>query len=136
MDTASPKTATIKKSAVLTYPRTSGKCAVHRIPDMKPNKHSGLKYLLKNNVQLVKGDLIIFLTEAGYRNDGVMIYDGVKIIDLGDEPDDYGTLPKCFTPIEDGAPLNYWHNTSSAEKEDYESGDVSSDSIKDVITVE
>jgi len=101
------------------YPRESGHCQSHHIPRnvvipvdecelSNQELTNALSYLRKNNADLVKGDLIIFDAVAGYRNDGVAIFDGVSIINLSYEPDDYGNLPKSFRVIEDNVPINYW----------------------------
>ena len=108
------------------YPRASGKCDVHHVPDIKVSRSKGLQYLHTTGAQLVKGDLVIFTKVAGYRNDGILIVEvtregTVKLVHLLDEPDDYGTLPKWCTPIEDQAPLSYWHNTNEAMSESEDS---------------
>jgi len=56
-----------------------------------------------------RGD-IIRAVPFGYRNDGVQIWDGEKAIELEDDPDDYGTLPRCFEidGINEFTP-DYWH---------------------------
>lgn len=101
------------------YPRESGHCQAHHIPrnvvipvdecelsDQELRK--ALSYLKEINADLVKGDLIIFDAVAGYRNDGVAIFNGTKIINLSYEPDDYGNLPNSFRVIEDNVPIKYW----------------------------
>lgn len=72
---------------------------------------SGLAYLRSLNVPLKFGDLVIFDSIAGYRNNGVSIFDGEDLLDLEAEPDDYGTLPKQFHVLEAPHyfPINYWH---------------------------
>ena len=52
---------------------------------------------------------------SGYRNDGIAIFDGEKIINLDFESDDYGTLPSQFTVLQltttgHRYPVNYWHD--------------------------
>lgn len=104
------------------YPRTTGHCHVHHIPkniaEFEPEElQKGLDYLRGSNVDLVKGDLVVFDGVAGYRNDGIAIFDGSDIIELDTEPDDYGTLPKIFRVIENGVPINYWaQNPESNEQ--------------------
>lgn len=45
-----------------------------------------------------------------YRNDGKMIYDGGKLIDLRVVEDDYGMLPESFTINEFNYIIDYWDN--------------------------
>lgn len=61
---------------------------------------------LLGDKNLAKGDLIFFCGD-GYKNDGIAIYDGEKIIQLDYEYDDYGCLPKYFTVITNGVPVDY-----------------------------
>lgn len=102
-----------------TYPRESGHCATHHISadvvtlkeENNPTRDEmdlALKYLQDQNADLIKGDLVIFDSCAGYRNTGVTIFTGEEIVDLAFEPDDYGNLPQQFHVIEDGVPINYW----------------------------
>lgn len=60
----------------------------------------------RNYMDLKRGDIVAheFL---GYRNSGRLIYTGEKIIDLSDEHDDYGNVPKEFKAITEFEP-NYW----------------------------
>lgn len=103
----------------ITFPRASGHCFSHHIPADVMNIEDktsfdthqlfeALQYLRKQKVDLVKGDLVVFDSIAGYRNTGVAIFDGVRIIDLSPLPDDYGVLPEYFRVIEGGVPINYW----------------------------
>ena len=63
------------------------------------------------NYDLVRGDLICTESLDNYRNSGVYIFDGCKIIDLDRETiDDYGALPPEFHVINDGVPITYWIN--------------------------
>lgn len=72
-----------------------------------------LGYLKSKNIKPEFGDLIVFDIPKRYRNDGIAIFDGEKIINLDCEPDDYGTLPQMFRVIElcNGKrfPIKYWH---------------------------
>ena len=101
------------------YPRSTGHCYSHHIPqevvtpieDYEQSEEElqlALQYLRENQSDLVKGDLVIFDATAGYRNNGVSIFDGVYIINLDDSPDEYGNLPQQFRVIEDGVPITYW----------------------------
>lgn len=60
--------------------------------------------------KLKRGDLIEDTDESDYRMDGVRIFDGRKIKDLEDIPDDYGTIPKNYKVISD-FPVSYWHDS-------------------------
>lgn len=102
-----------------TFPRASGHCFSHHIPadvvtlkeEHVPRRSEldrALVYLRKQKADLVKGDLVVFDCCAGYRNTGVVIFDGEALIDLSEEPDDYGTLPMNFRVIEGGIPIDYW----------------------------
>lgn len=64
--------------------------------------------VLLSDKNLVKGDLILFCGTKLYRNAGIAIYDGVNIIKLDYEYNQYGTLPKCFTVISNDVPVDYW----------------------------
>jgi len=77
-----------------------------------------LNYFRQNNYNLKYGDLIEIKKVSGYRNVGILIFDGTKIIDLDYEEDDYGSLPKQFKILQknqDGfiPPIFYWHNVNS-----------------------
>lgn len=109
-------------------------CTTHIIPEgtitlkdeVLPSKKEldrTLKYLQSKNIHPQFGDLVMFEEYSGYRNDGITIFDGKKIIDLARDPDDYGTLPKKFRVLqknENGSrfPLFYWHNLT--ENEDWQ----------------
>lgn len=108
------------------YPRSSGHCLSHHIPadivtlqesplPTQEELNAALVYLKEQRADLVKGDLILFDGNTGYRNDGVAIFDGVKIIDLAFEPDDYGTLPQVFHVIEGGVPIKYWEDRDDTD---------------------
>ena len=56
-----------------------------------------------------RGD-IIHIEEAGsYRNEGMYIWNGEKVVPLYYEIDDYGSVPPTFT-IGDGFLVDHWHN--------------------------
>ena len=104
------------------YPRSSKHCMAHHIPasivmskfeeDLltDQNFQIAIKYLDNINADVVKGDLIIFDAEAGYRNVGKVIYDGQKIINLNCDIDEYGSLPMEFHVIENDIPIKYWED--------------------------
>lgn len=46
------------------------------------------------------GDLVYNVEVGGYRNDGLYIYDGEKLLDLDNKKDDYGHLPQKFRVLE------------------------------------
>ena len=101
------------------FPRQEQHCFSHHIPPtiVTPTEDAiisadelsiALKYLKSKNSDLRKGDLVIFDSTTGYRNDGVAIFNGEKILDLYADVDDYGSLPPEFHVIEDQVPINYW----------------------------
>jgi len=90
------------------YPRREGRAKVYEMlsyQNLYPNNLSDVPL----SKEIVKGDLVIFTPADRYRNEGVTIFDGRRLIHLQFWPDDYGNLPSIFTPLEDGAPLDYWH---------------------------
>jgi len=71
-----------------------------------------IKLLNQNMTQfddLRRGDIVIMTNIAGYRNDGLFIFDGTEVIHLAWEPDDYGTIPIQFKVPED-FPITYWED--------------------------
>lgn len=107
------------------FPRSSGHCEAfdvsQLVADMHPELYDGMSFEqvqnymlnelrnLKNNV--VRGDLICYNGLDYYRNNGIFIFDGCDIINLDYDIDDYGALPKEFTVINNGVPIDYWYNT-------------------------
>lgn len=83
-----------------------------RVHIIKKEQLPGTRGLRKIN-KIVKGfdDLkrgdIIQLEWLDYRNDGTYLYDGSKVINLDDNPDDYGTIPEgfCFPEFD----IRYWY---------------------------
>lgn len=80
---------------------------------------AGTKVLLALEEKPKLGDLIFFVDCERYRNDGVCIWDGEKIIDLEYDHDEYGHLPSKFRVIEltigenifsANFPIGYWHD--------------------------
>ena len=55
--------------------------------------------------QIKRGDLIALETKR-YRNDGMWIWDGVKVHKLASEVDEYGHIPSILSFPE--FPLDYW----------------------------
>jgi len=108
----------------MVYPRQTGHCASHYIPadvmshddNEEPMENKKLDemllYLRDKKTDLIRGDLIVLEANAEYRNDGVYIYNGVRILNLefDNEFDDYGYLPREFRVIEAGVPLDYWEH--------------------------
>lgn len=101
------------------YPRESQHCLSHHIPasivspddiNISQDEYElALNYLRSGDFDIRKGDLVVFDTISGYRNDGVSIFNGTDIIDLDCyENNDYGYLPSSFRVIEDGISINYW----------------------------
>lgn len=54
-----------------------------------------------------RGDILEISGLAGYRNHGLLIYDGEKYINLYFEDDDYGSVPPEFKCIKD-FPIKHW----------------------------
>jgi len=50
-----------------------------------------------------RGDVVHFEEFSDYRNEGKLIFDGEKLIELDTEYDDYGCVPKQFTVNEFGS---------------------------------
>ena len=76
----------------------------------KPNKN--YKFLFDPKVDGVKrGDLICFtkngVKSRGYRNEGVWMWNGEKMVNLCTEVDDYGSVPPEFTVGKEFLP-SYW----------------------------
>lgn len=68
-----------------------------------------LDELYGNNIDLIRGDLILF-DKKHIANNGVYIFDGLNIIDLDYKVEDYGFLPEEFVVINNNVPINYWEN--------------------------
>lgn len=67
---------------------------------------------IRNNIlpcltNIRRGDIIYFQKFGAYRNDGVYMYDGKKIVDLNYDIDDYGSVSQEFLAI-DEFPLDYF----------------------------
>jgi len=111
------------------FPRESNHCFSHHIPSniaqLKQDDYDlahiteqcaiALSYLRSQNADLRKGDLILFDANIGYRNDGVCIFNGDRIVDLYAEVDDYGSLPPEFRVIENNVPLLYWKDIDDTD---------------------
>jgi hypothetical protein len=107
----------------MSFPRKEGKAKLFRIPKevftTESDNYSvsdlalakGLEYL--QNEDLVFGDLVEYEFAFGesdnrYRNDGLVIYDGEKLVNLYDNLDEYGSLHIIFQVIKNNVPLDYW----------------------------
>jgi hypothetical protein len=57
-------------------PRKSGKCYIHILPKNYHSKSANsefadiIRYIEKKNAKLIRGDMIIFKSESGYRENG------------------------------------------------------------------
>lgn len=112
----------IEKRKMQGFPRKSGHCAAfdastesqnYDLDYLEGNKlenalNNILMALYKNRANLVFGDLICTTGFGDYRNTGIYIFDGIHIIELDREVDDYGALPSMFTIIKNGVPVDYW----------------------------
>jgi hypothetical protein len=58
------------------------------------------------------GDLVTYNGDPNnYRNDGLVVFNGQKLVQLDSKIDDYKNLPMEFTVLGDrNIPLDYWHN--------------------------
>lgn len=99
------------------FHRRSGHCNTHYIQKSYILKNddieerdlkAALTILKMSSADLIFGDLIVFESVSGYRNEGVAIFDGNKIVRLYYDVDDYGSLPKKFQVIKDDVPIDYW----------------------------
>lgn len=102
------------------FPRAQQHCVGHTIPATivtleeetiasESEMERALNYIRAQKIDLIRGDLVLFESALGYRNNGVTIFNGTKIMDLYSEVDDYGSLPPEFRVIEDGVSIRYWH---------------------------
>lgn len=104
------------------HARTKDHCYTHLIPSSVVNISSSdeitpealnaalneaLEYLTTSKADLIRGDLVAFESSAGYRNEGIAIYDGNKIINLEDDIDEYDHVPKSFKVIQEFS-IKYW----------------------------
>ena len=69
------------------------------------------KYVKKHRLDISRGDTLILDCVSGYRNDGVYLWDGSKVIDLYTDVDDYGSVPpdmKIFDEDDDYRLPTHW----------------------------
>ena len=71
-----------------------------------PEKNYSLKFNPITDFQINRGDIICFGGRV-YRNEGVWIWDGKKIISLDTDIDDYGSVPLEFKVGKEFAP-DHW----------------------------
>lgn len=130
----------INKAKMKGFPRKDGHCHVHDVKqifsDLSLNTDKSVKdasdiirknpnilsMLLDrlNDIDLVRGDLILLAGEYNYRNEGIYIFNGCDIIGLDYDINDYGSIPKEFHIINDGVPLDYW--VSEKDRKGIDSG--------------
>jgi hypothetical protein len=69
------------------------------------------KYILDKKLcpNIKRGDTIILEEKAGYRNNGVYMWDGKKVIRLYTEIDDYGSVPPEIEITDDDFDPRSWH---------------------------
>lgn len=63
--------------------------------------------------KIKRGDIVHLECLGSYRNDGIFIWDGQKMLDLESNQDDYGNLPQQFKAITE-FPIDYFHWNSKA----------------------
>lgn len=69
-------------------------------------KDNVLAILRQKKADLRRGDFIFIEFNVGYRNDGKLMFDGKRLVELGTEPYDYGVIPEEFQIGE--FPPRYW----------------------------
>lgn len=122
----------LNKKRYLGFPRNTNHCAAHDasflndlIPELRsaeegietlirendPNLHNilnkALDILIKQNFDLIYGDLVYFEGLDAYRNDGIIMFDGCELTLLQYDVDDYGYLPVQF--VINGISPKYWN---------------------------
>ena len=97
-------------------PRPEGRAKVHHLflGEDEDFTEWALHELRRQRADLRRGDFVLNDAETGYRNQGKYIFDGQRIRDLEDYPDDYGSIPEEFQAGD--FPPMYWvdildHNT-------------------------
>ncbi len=78
-----------------------------------------MEYLKDHSIKY--GDLVIFKKNAGYRNEGIAIYDGKNLVQLYFDIDDYGSVPPQFKVLQENEygidiGLYHWHNIKGKGK--------------------
>ena len=72
------------------------------------------KQITQNNhdfVNIASGDTVVLESEAGYRNNGVFMWNGKKVINLYTDVDDYGSVPPEIEISDDNDFTAYsWEN--------------------------
>lgn len=76
----------------------------------EPAFQDALTEELRTHLDIRRGDVVFIEDYLGYRNNGMMIFNGKRVIPLDSEPDDYGTVPKEFQVITE-FPIMYWCDT-------------------------
>jgi ABC-type sulfate transport system substrate-binding protein len=76
--------------------------------ESRPEILGDIKYhLLNRGSDLRTGDIISIDPYTGYRNDGLLIYDGTNIVPLYFDIDDYGSVLPQMKVISE-FPIRYW----------------------------
>lgn len=94
-------------------PRQANRAQAHMVDFIDPegteeDLRAALNILQSDNADLRRGDFVFSETHLGYRNDGKYIFDGEEILNLNEEPDEYGSIPTEFQIGE--FPPRYWIN--------------------------
>lgn len=94
--------------------RSADHCFTHYVnfniqeDDLTEENLKAINIIVKSsNLDLRRGDLISIKPQHGYRNNDIAIYDGVNVISLENDIDDYGYVPKQFKVIQE-FPIQYW----------------------------
>jgi hypothetical protein len=107
----------------MSFPRKEGKCKLFKIPNEVFTTESdncyisdlalakGLEYL--QNEDLVFGDLVEYefvysKLHIIYKDKGLVIYDGEKLVNLYSNLGEWGSLHMIFQVIKNNVPLDYW----------------------------
>jgi hypothetical protein len=76
--------------------------------------NTGVEFLLRRNIDILRGDVIYLSRIPAYRNDGKALWDGQKAILLNYTADMYGSVSEEFSYPE--FPLNHFHDSITHNK--------------------
>jgi hypothetical protein len=72
------------------------------------NKNKNKNKILKNIVDIKRGDTVRIIECNNYRNDGIVSWNGSKFIPLCYDYDGYGSVPRCYLTFTE-FPVLYFH---------------------------